>query len=54
VPAVALAWQLTRPAHTAPIVGANTPEQLAELLPGADLMLSGENVRELDQVSAGL
>ena len=41
VAAVALAWQLTRPAITAPIIGANTPEQLAALLPGADLALSG-------------
>ena len=34
--AVALAWQLTVPGITAPIVGANTPAQLAEQLPALD------------------
>ncbi len=51
VAAVALAWQLTRPAVTAPIIGANTPEQLASLLPGAELTLSAEEISALDQAS---
>ena len=37
VPAVALAWMRAQPAVTAPIIGANTPEQLAALLPAVDL-----------------
>src|SRR5438093_139334 len=32
VAAVALAWQMTKPAVVAPIVGANSPEQLADSL----------------------
>jgi aryl-alcohol dehydrogenase-like predicted oxidoreductase len=39
--AVALAWQLTVPGITAPIVGANTPAQLADQLPAVDIELSG-------------
>jgi aryl-alcohol dehydrogenase-like predicted oxidoreductase len=54
VAAVALAWQLTRPAVAAPIIGANTRGQLAALLPGADLSLSSEDVAALDAVSDGL
>jgi aryl-alcohol dehydrogenase-like predicted oxidoreductase len=50
--AVALAWLLTRPAMTAPIIGANTPAQLADLLPAAELSLSAEEVRSLDEASA--
>ncbi len=53
VPAVALAWQLTRPAVTAPIIGANTPDQLAALLPASDLHLSAEEIAALDAASAG-
>lgn len=54
VPAIALAWQLTRPAVVAPIIGANTVEQLRDLLPAADLTLGVDEVRALDTVSAGL
>lgn len=52
VAAVALAWELTRPAVVAPIVGANTPEQLAELLPATDLSLTDDEVARLDAASA--
>jgi aryl-alcohol dehydrogenase-like predicted oxidoreductase len=52
VPAVALAWELTRPAVVAPIIGANTPAQLADLLPAADLELSQDEVRALNAASA--
>lgn len=48
---VALAWLLSRPYVTAPIVGANRAEQLGELLPAAGLRLSPEEVARLDQVS---
>jgi len=50
--AVALAWSLTRPAIVAPIIGANSVEQLADLLPAGDLSLSADEVRALDQASA--
>ena len=52
--AVALAWQMTRPAIVAPIVGANSPEQLADLLPAAELTLSQGEIAALDRVSASL
>lgn len=49
---VALAWLLARPAVTAPIVGANSPAQLQELLPAVDLQLSEAQVDALDEASA--
>lgn len=52
--AVALAWLLAKPGITAPITGANTPSQLAELLPAADLELTEAEVKSLDAVSAGM
>ena len=54
VPAVALAWQMTRPAITGPIIGANTIEQLSALLPASDLRLSTDEVASLDAASAGM
>ncbi|MEX2227465.1 MAG: aldo/keto reductase [Dehalococcoidia bacterium] len=52
IAAVALAWLLSKPAITAPIVGANTRAQLADLLPASDLRLSDDEVATLDGVSA--
>jgi len=52
VAAAALAWELTRPAMTAPIIGANTPEQLADLLPASELQLTAEEIEALDAASA--
>jgi aryl-alcohol dehydrogenase-like predicted oxidoreductase len=49
VAAVALAWLRAQPGVTAPIASARTPEQLAELLPMAELELSPE---ELERLSA--
>src|SRR6266508_2101690 len=51
--AVALAWQMTKPAVTAPIIGANTPEQLADLLPATDFELTADEVNALETASAG-
>jgi len=51
--AVALAWQMTKPAVTAPIIGANTPEQLADLLPATDFELTADEVNALETPSAG-
>jgi aryl-alcohol dehydrogenase-like predicted oxidoreductase len=49
---VALAWLLARPAITAPIVGANTPEQLSASLGAADMSLSIDQIARLDAASA--
>ena len=48
---VAIAWLLHQPAVTAPIISANTPEQLADLLPAAQLDLSKEALASLDEAS---
>jgi aryl-alcohol dehydrogenase-like predicted oxidoreductase len=49
--AVAIAWLLHRPAVVAPIIGANSQAQLADLLPAANLALSDAEVKRLDEVS---
>jgi aryl-alcohol dehydrogenase-like predicted oxidoreductase len=51
VAAVALAWLLAKPTVVAPIA-ARTPEQLAELLPMAELQLLPDELTQLD--TAGL
>ncbi|MDX2003840.1 MAG: aldo/keto reductase [Meiothermus sp.] len=48
---VALAWLLAKPFMTAPIVGANTVAQLADLMPAAHLKLSLEEIKVLDEAS---
>jgi aryl-alcohol dehydrogenase-like predicted oxidoreductase len=48
----ALAWLLTQPVVTAPIIGANTVEQLTESLGAADVRLAPEEMAALDQASA--
>jgi aryl-alcohol dehydrogenase-like predicted oxidoreductase len=50
--AVALAWQMAKPAVSAPIIGANSPEQLADLLPAAVVTLTPDQIAALDGVSA--
>lgn len=52
VAAVALAWLAAQPTVASPIASARTVEQLAELLPMADLRLSEEELGSLDQASA--
>jgi aryl-alcohol dehydrogenase (NADP+) len=47
--AVALAWLRSRPGIVAPIASARTPEQLAQILPSAELELSAE---EADRLTA--
>ncbi|WAP56674.1 aldo/keto reductase [Streptomyces sp. S465] len=49
----ALAWLLTRPGVTGPIVGPRTAEQLASALRAADLKLSEELLAELDEIFPG-
>jgi aryl-alcohol dehydrogenase-like predicted oxidoreductase len=49
---VALAWQMQRPAITAPIASATSLEQMAELLAAMRLVLRAEDIDELDRASA--
>lgn len=49
---VSLAWLLQRPAVVAPIVGANSPEQIRDSLRAAELRLDTEDVTVLDDASA--
>jgi aryl-alcohol dehydrogenase (NADP+) len=51
VAAVALAWLLAQPAVVAPIASARTPDQLADLLPVADLELSADELERLADAS---
>ena len=48
-----LAWLLTRPAVTAPIVSATTLEQLSDTLKAATLTLSDDDLAELTEASEG-
>ncbi len=47
----ALAWQLTNPVITAPIVGANSPEQLADGLGAAGYRLSTDDMSRLNEAT---
>ncbi len=49
---IALSWVIDAPAITSAIVGANTVAQLREVLPAAELSLSTEERRRLDEASA--
>ena len=49
---MALAWHLSHDWMTAPIVGANTPEQLQNSLGAAGLRLTPEEMAELDKITA--
>jgi aryl-alcohol dehydrogenase-like predicted oxidoreductase len=51
---VALAWLVDRPAVTSVILGARTLEQLGDNLGAADLHLTAEETRRLDEASAPL
>ena len=52
VAAVAIAWLLTRPTVTAPIASARTTEQLAQILPAADLKLAPDEIDLLTRSGA--
>jgi aryl-alcohol dehydrogenase-like predicted oxidoreductase len=47
----AIQWMRAKPWMTSPIVGANRPDQLEEILSGLDRPLSTEGVAALDEVS---
>jgi aryl-alcohol dehydrogenase-like predicted oxidoreductase len=49
---VALAWQLTKPFVTSIIIGAKKKEQLVDNLAAAELRLSADQVKALDEASA--
>ncbi|QYF87224.1 aldo/keto reductase [Brevundimonas sp. PAMC22021] len=49
---VSLAWLLSRPGVTAPIVSATSVEQLADTLKAATLVLSDDDLAELTEASA--
>lgn len=49
---LALAWLLADPLITSPIIGANTPEQLAESLGALEVTLSSEEKALLDEATA--
>ncbi|MEM7735593.1 MAG: aldo/keto reductase [Deinococcota bacterium] len=48
---LAVNWVRAKPWVSAPILGANTPEQLLEIMDGLDKELSNEHLAELDEVS---
>lgn len=54
VAAVALAWLLAKPFVTAPIIGANTCEQLVGLLPATEIHLRSDELELLEAASAGM
>ncbi|MFH1851685.1 MAG: aldo/keto reductase [Candidatus Neomarinimicrobiota bacterium] len=51
--AVALAWLLTNPVVTAPIIGPRTMEQFTGVLPAVDLNLDSDTLAKLDQIWPG-
>jgi aryl-alcohol dehydrogenase (NADP+) len=46
---IALAWLLSRPGVTAPIVGASKPEHLSDAIAALDLQLTDAEVRSLEE-----
>lgn len=48
---IALAWVMHQPTITSPIVGANTVEQLKEILGALEVKLTAEELSRLDQIS---
>jgi aryl-alcohol dehydrogenase-like predicted oxidoreductase len=52
VAAVSLAWVAAQPGVVSPIASARTAQQLADLLPMAELELSEDELRRLDEASA--
>jgi aryl-alcohol dehydrogenase-like predicted oxidoreductase len=50
---VALAWLLTRPAVTGPIIGPRTIDQLEGALTAVDITLDEKVLDELDQLFPG-
>ena len=51
--AIALAWLLTNPAITSPIIGPRTMEQLTRSLRALEITLDGQTLQQLDQIWPG-
>ena len=51
--AVGLAWLLTRPGVTGPIVGPRTPEQLESAVHAVDVTLDDKVLARLDEIFPG-
>jgi aryl-alcohol dehydrogenase (NADP+) len=51
LPTLAIAWQLSRPAVTAPIIGASRPDQLDATLAAAELVLDDDLLTRLDELT---
>src|SRR4051794_36124967 len=49
---IALAWLLSRPAVTSPIIGANRPEQLSDTLGALEVALTSAEIKQLDDASS--
>jgi aryl-alcohol dehydrogenase-like predicted oxidoreductase len=49
--AVSLAWLLAQPVITAPIIGANSIEQLRDSLAASDMTLSAGQIARLNEAS---
>lgn len=49
---VALAWQLMQPVITAPIIGANSVEQLNDSLGAVGFQMTGDEVKQLNELSS--
>ena len=49
---MALAWLLQRPAITAPIIGANNPDQLKDALGSVSIRLTPDDVLAIDDASS--
>jgi aryl-alcohol dehydrogenase-like predicted oxidoreductase len=52
IPAVAVAWLLTKPNVVAPVVSASNAKQVSELMKATKIQLSRHDVAELNRVSA--
>ena len=51
VPSVAVNWLRAKPWVSAPIIGANYPKQLLQMLSGLDTPITEAQLAELDEVS---
>jgi aryl-alcohol dehydrogenase-like predicted oxidoreductase len=49
---ISLAWLLTKPVVTSVIIGAKRPDQLKDNLAAADVKLTADEIKRLDEVSA--
>jgi len=46
---VALAWSLSKPFITAPIVGTTSLDKLDDLIKGCEVELTAEEIKEIDE-----